>query len=100
MASNPAWPRDGAGSVSGRGQLFMLKVSKQPRWYALACSLSFTVKLMWLPGEKESVWLTPHDSLPAGWLRTILTVSAAAGWTVVPWMVPVIDPPSRVPLVL
>ena len=67
----------------------MLKVSKQPSWYALACSLSFTVTLMGLPGEKESVWLAPHGSLPAGWLRTILTVSAVAGWTVVPRVVPV-----------
>jgi hypothetical protein len=78
-------------------------VSKQPKWYALACSLSFTVKLMWLPGEKESVWLVPHGSLPAGCERPMTTVSAVAGWTVVPRVLsklPLIDPlDSWVPLV-
>jgi hypothetical protein len=84
-------------------QLFRLKVPKQPKWYALACSLSFTVTLMWLPGEKESVWLAPHGSLPAGCVMPMMTVSAVAGWTVVPRVVslaPLIDPlDSRVPLV-
>ena len=89
---------NGAGSVSGRGQLFILKVSKQPKWYALGCSWSLTVKLMWLPGEKESVSPAPQASLPAGCLRPMTTVSAAAGWTVVLRVVPLIDPlDSRVP---
>ena len=76
----------------------MLKVSKQPKWYALGSSWSLTMKLTWPPGEKEKPWLTPHGSLPAGCLRPRTTVSAAAGWTVVPLLVPVIDPlDSRVP---
>jgi hypothetical protein len=73
----------------------MLKVSKQPEWYASAASWSLTVKLMWLPGEKDSGWLTPHRSWPAGCVRPMTTVSAAAGWTVVPRLVPLIDPLGR-----
>jgi hypothetical protein len=46
-------PGNGARSVSGRGQLLRLKVSKQPKWYVSGCSLRFTVTVMWLPGEKD-----------------------------------------------
>ena len=68
----------------------------------MACSLSVTVMLMWLPGEKESVWLVPHGSLPGGCVMPVKTVSAVAGWTVVPWVgpPPLIGPlDSRIPLV-
>jgi hypothetical protein len=65
----------------------MLKVSKQPTWYALAWSLSFAVTLMWLPGEMEPVRLVPHGSLSAGCSMPVMTVSASrtceravAGW--------------------
>ena len=61
----------------------MLKVAWQPLWYALGWELIFTVKLMWLPGEKESPWLMPHPLAPAV-LRTTMIVSAVAGWSVVP----------------
>src|SRR5215468_4731358 len=85
---------------ANRGQLFIVKVSKQTEWYALGCSLSVTVKLMGLPWEKESVWLVPHPPLPEGCVREMTTVSAVAGWTVVPLVVSLIDPlASRVPLV-
>ena len=51
-------------------------------------------------GGKESVWLTPQFSWPAGCVRPMTTVSAAAGWTVVLRVLPLIDPlDSRVPLV-
>ena len=68
------------------GQLFMLKVSKQPKWYALPCSLSFTVTLMRLPGEKGSVWLVPHASLPARSTCSAryLRRHAAAFWSAAP----------------
>jgi len=45
-------PGTAPGLYLAAGQLFMLKVSKQPKWYALACSRSFTVTLICLPGEK------------------------------------------------